>query len=195
MYVTILSSLMKGREKMEKENIIYFLTLRIQKGQETRIDLSQMRVSQGFNPISLEDLDAFTLNFTKDELLKEIDNDNLAGEYINGTLCITDNQNHRPLPVLTKDYVGDFNIFNYITVNIHNKNLMSNLNNKYQNLMMNDIVKEKFKNAIHEENIDGIFEGIRELEYIHQRELVCYIIDSLSKKQDQGKERKLDKAA
>lgn len=180
---------------MEKEKIIYFLTLRIQKGQEVKIDLSQMSIMNGYVPTTLEDIDNVTLNFTKDELLKEIDKENLAGVYINGSLCITDSANHRPLPVLTKDYVNDFNIFNYVSVNINNKNLMSNLNNKCQNLIATEEEKEKFKNAIHEANINAIFEGIKALSYEAKRELVCYVIDNISKKQVKGKERKLDKAA
>ena len=72
----------------------YFLTLRHQKGNEVKIDISLLEVAKGFYPRTLEEIDNFTLNFTKKELLQEIEKANIAGDFIDGLLCITDNHNH-----------------------------------------------------------------------------------------------------
>lgn len=159
---------------MEKEK--YFLTLRIQKGQEARIDISLLDIAKGYYPQSLKEIDIFTLNLTKNELLKEIDKANIADKYLEGDLCITSTKNIKPMPVLTKDYVNNFNIYNYLLENITNKKLMNNLINKFQNYENNENIIMNLKNNINNGNAIETFKIINNLDYIYQRKLLCYLI-------------------
>ena len=151
----------------------YFLTLRYQKGNEVIIDISLLEVAKGFYPRTLEEIDDFTLNFTEEEILKEIEKANIAGDFLDGLLCITDNHKHKPLPVLTKDYVNNFNIYNYLKENINNKILMNKLVNKYQNYSED----KDFKEAIKMQNVNEAFTLINKLPYFKRRKLLCYLIE------------------
>ena len=156
----------------------YFLTLRVQKGREAKIDLSLLEGARGFNSTDLRIIDQFTLNFTYNELMQEIIKANIADAYLTGELCITDNQNHRPLKVLTKDYVKDFNIFKYINENINNKKIMNNIVNKFHNYS-EEKMYNTFKTAVKEENRDVIFTLLNNLEYLDLRKLLCYLIETV----------------
>ncbi len=155
----------------------YFLTLRIQKGQEAKIDISSLAKAKGFFSTNLEEIDNFTLNFTYDELIEEIDEANIADAYLEGTLCITDNQNHRPLKVLTKDYVQNFNLYTFINDHLNDKKIMNNIVNKFHNFSKM-ATYEEFKKAINEGNIKVIFELLNDLDYLNRRKLLCYLIDA-----------------
>ena len=155
----------------------YFLTLRLQKGNEVKIDISLLEIAKGYFPKTLEEIDNFTLNFTQEELIKEIDKANIADNYLEGLLCITDNAKHI-LPVLTKDYVQNFNIYNYLMANISNKTLMNNLINKYQNYG-SEADTQNFKKMLKVQNVDESYKLINKLAYFKRRKLLCYLIENV----------------
>lgn len=173
----------------------YFLTLQLQKGKKVYIDIASLTIAQNFKPISLEDIDAFTISFTKEEILKAIAEANIADGYLEGNLCIIclEDKKEHVLPVLTKDIGGNFKIEQYLSNNINNKNLMNDFRNKFNNVVLDELSKQQLKAAFKELNLTRIYELFYQLPYINRRELIFYLINNLEKENKKYPELKLDK--
>ncbi len=176
------------------EELKYFLALQLIKGQEVLIDISVLDIAHLFNPRNLEEIDAFTLNFTKEEIINSIDRANIADGYLNGNLCIVLVRNKKVIDtkeVLTKDFVNNFELGQYLYSIINNKNLLSNFANKYNSYNIDIENKQLMITACKQRDIEQIYILFNKLDYINKREFLIYIINNTKKK---NKELKLDKA-
>ena len=182
---------------MEKDR--YFLALTLQKGRENLINIADLEISMHYAPQSLEEIDAFTMHYTKDEIMGAIEVSNIAPGFLDGTLCVLDKEEHKThqLPALTKDYLGDFDLTTYLISILPNKNLMSNYLNKYMSLTTDDALKNATKEAIKNQDVAEIVRLFNELDYLGKRELIVYLITNMEKKDKKKKnpELKLDRAA
>ena len=175
----------------------YLLALQLQKGQEVYIDISALAIAQNFKPASLMEIDAFTMSFTKEEIIKAIADANIADGFLMGNLCIIglEGKNKHVLPVLTKDLGGNFKIEQYLTNNLSNKALMNDLVNKFNSLSPVAELKQSLKEALKASDVMEICAVINQLPYEKLRELICYLLNNLEKEQKKHYELKLDKAA
>ena len=177
------------------ETFKFCLALQLIKGQEVLIDISVLDIARLFNPRNLEEIDAFTLNFTKEEIINSIDRANIADGYLNGHLCVALVRGKKVIDIkeaLTKDFVNNFNLAQYLTSIINNKNLLSNFANKYNSYNVGVEDKKLMINACKETNIDEIYRLFNNLNYFSKREFLIYLINNINKQKD--KELKLDKS-
>ncbi len=180
--------------KNEKEQK-HFLALQTLPGKNVYIDISLLDLAGGYFPNTLEEIDAFTAYFSHEEIIKAIQRANLADqEFLNGTLCIVDNQKHKPLKVITKDYLDGFNFEQYLFLNLNDKNFTNLLINKATSLM-EDNVKALFREKVKTEDLAAILEMINTIPYLKRRKLLVYLIDHYRQNKEKGQELKLDKAA
>ena len=92
----------------------HFLALLRRPGDYIFIDTSKLDTCGNYL-IFLPDIDAFTMKFTKEEIISSIRRANIADEtYLNGELVIQDNQKHNPIRVIDKEFYNDFNIVEYL---------------------------------------------------------------------------------
>ncbi|MDE6284938.1 MAG: hypothetical protein K2M17_04260 [Bacilli bacterium] len=156
----------------------YFLTLQRMPGDTIFIDISKLSIAEGEDPISLGEIDAFTMKHTNEEIMAAIDEANIVNPvYLNGELVIQDNGKHNPLQVLTKEYVGDFNIETFLREKIGDKSFINNISFKLGTLLKDPIVVERFKNGAYENNIRLMLLIIFSLSYPTQRKFIIYLID------------------
>ncbi|MEG1506970.1 MAG: hypothetical protein RR478_05700, partial [Bacilli bacterium] len=156
------------------------------------IDISKLSISNGYLPVTLGEIDSFTMCFTKEEIMNAIIDANIAKDkYLNGKLCITDNQKHNPIDVITKDFLNEFNINLFLKENIKNKNLMNNIVNKLVSLISDTNLITSFKIFIKNEDITGIENIIFSIPYLTERKLFIYLIEMNNKILKSKKEREL----
>ena len=160
---------------MEKNNEQkHFLAMQAMPGDSAYIDISALKLSNGYMPSSLVEIDSFTMHFTYDQIIEDIKEANIvSSKYLNGKLVIVDNQKHNPLAVLTKDIYNNFDLYLFLTDNIDNKNLMNTIYNKYS-AIVNDVPLSKvFKNS---DALD-MTNMILKLPYLEQRKLMFYLLE------------------
>lgn len=84
----------------------HFLALMDRPGDYVFIDISKLDISNGYQPETLMELDTFTMSFTKDEIIAAVKRANIADQkFINGSLVIQDNQKHKPIQVIDRDFM------------------------------------------------------------------------------------------
>ena len=180
---------------MEKNNEQkHFLALQARPGDNAYIDISNLKISNGYMPNSLPEIDSFTMHFTYDELLDSIKEANLASsKYLDGKLVIVDNQKHNPLEVITKELYNDFDLFLFLTDNSDNKNLINTVNNKYSSIVKDVPLSKVFKKA----NTMEMTNMILKLPYLEQRKLLIYLMEknNIILEKDNNKEYVRDKIA
>ena len=180
---------------MEKNNEQkHFLSLQARPGDNAYVDISTLRISNGYNPTSLPEIDSFTMNFTYDELINSIKEANIAdSNYLSGKLVITDNQKHNPLEVITKELFNGFDLYLFLTENADNKNLMNTIYTKYSSIVNDLPLAKMFKNSSTIEMTNMILK----LPYLEQRRLLLYLIkkNNVLLEKDNKKEFVRDKIA
>ena len=159
-------------------DIKFFLTLELIKGNDVFIDISLLDIAKGYFPKTLEEIDAFTMHFTTKEIKDAIDRANIADGYLDGMLCITclKNKKHETKKALTKDFINDFDIIKYLESIKDNKNLISNFVNKYMSYVAND-KKEKMKEAMKNNDLNKMYNLFNELPYLKKRDFLVYLIN------------------
>ena len=157
----------------------YSLALQKQKGNEVLINTLDLDIAKGFFSTDIEQIDAFTLNFTKEEIIASIERANIADGYLEGELIIQSLENKKDIKVaMTKDFVKDFEIGNYLYMIKDNKNLLSNFANKYMSIVNDENLKNRMKDAL-KNNIEEMYKLFEELPYINKREFIVYLINSI----------------
>lgn len=176
----------------------YCLALMLPKGRIALINIADLDISNHYLPQSLEEIDAFTMHFTEKEIKEAIKKANTASGFIDGTLCLVDvfYKKNIPMQVLTKDFLNDFNIGQYIMSILPNKNLLNNFVNKYIALTNNEELKILIKEAVKEQDVTKIIDLFNKLEYLAKRELIAYlIVHKIEQNKKENPKLKLDKAA
>ena len=103
----------------------------------------------------LQDIDAFTMGFSKEEIISSIRRANIADEsYLNGKLVIQDNQKHNPLTVIDKEFYDNFNIFEYLKSKVNDKNKLNTIINKFNAIVKDERINKDFKDYLKSGNMD-----------------------------------------
>lgn len=176
----------------------HFLALMDRPGDYVFIDIPKLDIALGYEPNSLEELDSFTMSFTKDEILESIKRANIAdARYLNGTLVIQDNQKHNPIEVIDRDYYGDFRIDLFLKEKMPNKNANNMIVNKFNALVNGNELVNNFKLAMRLNNLSEALNILFSLPYLIQRKFMIYVIDwqKQEKELEHSQELIRDKAA
>lgn len=180
-------------------NQSFFLALQRRPGDSIFIDISKLSIAEGYIPHSLMEIDSFTIHFTVDEIKKSIKEANIAeAEYEEGSLVIQDSGKHKPLKVLDKSYVDEFNLDIFLKEHLGNKELMNNISYKFGNIVQNEQISEQFKVGVKTNNIEILLNIIFNIDYLLQRKFMIYLINIYHNKKDKKdikQELKRDKAA
>lgn len=178
----------------------HFLALQDKPGDNIYIDISKLKIANHYCPSSLAEIDSFTMHFTTEEIMEAIRSENIVEErYLDGLLCIVDNQKHNPIEVMTKDYLDGFEIESFIRSIIGDKNLVNSLINKFGSVSKDEELTQELKNALNTNLIGQVMYIIFSLPYLTQRKYMVYLIEQhrLAKQKEFGKEIELlrDRAA
>lgn len=176
----------------------HFLALLRRPGDYIFIDISKLDISFGNYCLFLQDIDTFTLGFTKDEIMASIKRANIADEsYLNGELVIQDNQNHNPIPVIDKNFYNNFNIQEYLKSKINDKNKLNTIISKFTAIIKDDLISKDFKDYLKSGNIDIAINFLFTSPYLLQRKFIVYLIEEYNKEKELEQEVELirDKAA
>lgn len=172
----------------------FFLAFQKRPGDAKFIDVSKLRIANGYNPSSLALLDSFTMYFTKEEIIKAVEESNLIEDsYLNGDLVVLDNQGHKPLTVLDKVYLDGFNLTEFLTnllknqSNPQNKQLLNHIAYKFKEMIKdNDGLVANFDLGLKTGNIDLLINTILSTEYCIQRKYMIYLIDLNRKEKEKS---------
>ena len=87
----------------------YYLAVEVRPKNYFPINLLDLKISRGFTSTNLEELDAFTLKFTKSEIMKAVKEANLLDVNDDMPLVVIyyENKYTRKIEALTKDYNYD----------------------------------------------------------------------------------------
>ena len=176
----------------------HFLALMDRPGDYVLIDVSRLSIAKGFSPNSLMELDSFTMSFSKEEILSSIKEANIANEkYLNGKLVIQDNQKHKPIEVIDRDFYNDFRIDIFLKEHISDKAVLNNIVNKFMAFVKDSDVTNNFKNALKNGDLFSACNLLFDLPYLLQRKFIVYAIEFRNAEIKKEKEQELirDKAA
>ncbi|MBE6140554.1 MAG: hypothetical protein E7172_03350 [Firmicutes bacterium] len=160
----------------------FFLSLQTLPGDHVYIDVSQLNISNEYYPTSLAEIDSFTMHFTKEEIKESIKISNIVEEkYLEGKLIIVDNQKHKPLEVITKDFLNDFKVETFLQKAINDKVLSNNLINKFNALVKDENAADLFQNAVKNKKLESVLQVIFNIPYLIQRKFIIYLIETYNK--------------
>lgn len=163
-------------KKQEEQK--FFLALMARVGDYSFIDIRKLDISHGYNPNNLADIDSFTMHFSKIDIINSIKRANLvSNKYLNGSLVIQDNQKHKPLTIIDKDYYNSFRIDLYIKEKIENKQEANNIINKFRSISKDSSTWDSFIFAVKSKNLDLIIDILFNLPYLSLRKFMIYLID------------------
>ena len=151
----------------------YYLAVETKPKNYFPINLLDLNISHNFTTTKLEELDAFTLKFTKNEIMDSIKESNLLDINVTMPLIIIYNEKNvvRKALALTKDM--KFDMWENIKKNYKDKNYINKLYNFLNNKTDNNISSE-IKNT---NDINTLFNLISSLPYPVQRKLYFYLYE------------------
>lgn len=145
-------------------------------GDYALIDISKLDI--GGNYKNLNEIDAFTMKYTKKEIIDAIKRSNLVSEeYIHGSLVIADNQKHNPLKVIDKEFYNNFRIDEVLIKCINNKELLNNILNKFLSISKDNTLYNEFKNSLLNKNLEEAIDILFNLPYFNLRKYIIYLIE------------------
>lgn len=151
----------------------YYLAVETKPKNYFPIDLSNLSISKGFTSFQLAELDSFTLQFTKKEIMDSIKEANLLEIEDSMPLVIIYNEKEmvRKTDVLTKDI--QFDLWQDIHKNFENKLYL----NKIFNFLNKKIDDEAFNKLRQTQDIEMFLNEINHLPYMIQRKLYFYLYE------------------
>ena len=151
----------------------YYLAIETKPKNYFPINLLDLNISKNFNTFKLEELDRFTLNYTKEEIIKSIKEANLleVNEYMPLIVIYYEKNVIRKAEALTKDI--NFNLWEDIKKNYKDKNYL----NKIYNFLNNKIDSNMLKILKSSNNLQDFLTIISNLPYITQRKLYFYLYE------------------
>lgn len=182
-------------KKIEEQR--HFLALLRRPGDYVFIDTSKLDIC-GKYLMFLQDIDAFTMGFSKEEIISSIRRANIADEsYLNGKLVIQDNQKHNPIAVIDKDLYDNFQIDEFLRSKENDKNGINNIINKFGAIVKDKEISSNFKTMLRMGNINGACQVLFSLPYLEQRKFILYLLDIRNKEKMLEKQHELirDKVA
>ena len=176
----------------------HFLALMDRPGDYVFIDISKLDIANGYQPETLMELDTFTMSFTKDEIIAAVKRANIAGQkFINGSLVIQDNQKHKPIQVIDRDFYDNFRIDLFLKEHMADKNFINMIINKFGSIVKDDKISQAFKISLGTEDLMDACNVLFNLPYLVQRKFIVYLIVLRNVEREKEKEKELirDKAA
>lgn len=151
----------------------YYLAVEVRPNNYFPINLLDLKIANNFTTTNLEELDAFTLKFTKEEILKAIKDANLLDINKDMPLWIIyyENKYTRKIDVLTKDKVYD--MWGLLSEKYGNKIFMNKVVNFINHKVDDNIVNMVKISKSKEEYLNSI----GSLPYLIQRKLYLYLYE------------------
>lgn len=149
----------------------YYLAVEVRPNNYFPINLLDLKIAKGFNSTKLEELDAFTLKFKKEEIIEAIKDANLLNIDNSMPLVIIyyENKYTRKIEVLTKDKV--YNMWDLLDKNYTDKRFV----NKVINFINHKIDGELFNKIKLSSNKNEFLNNIGLMPYLVQRKLYLYL--------------------
>ncbi len=176
---------------MDKTNTSsYYLVVEARPKEFMPIDINILAGTIGINYNSLEAIDAFTKNFTIDEIRELIIENNLLPEnFLNGTICIINEKSFR-FKVFTKD--SSLSISDFVKDNISDKRLMNKLFNIFLKYVNEPELINQLKTFMGAQNVDGVLSVLSFLDYNVIRNIYFYIENTMKEDKEDKRVLKTD---
>ncbi len=179
--------------------IIYNLVLELRNGDYNVVEIERIPNANVDCPNSIGEIDAFTMQYSVDELKDLIAKNNLvAPEYLKGTFKIISNMKHK-LPAFSKE---DYEIINEISgghLEFENS-LKDKLYGYYKKTLEKYIDGDyfydslrNFKSALNSNNYHEVFNSINKIPYSNGRAIYLMLSDEIKRRKEEEKIRKLEK--
>lgn len=151
----------------------YYLAIETKPKNYFPIDLKNLNISKGFTSFNLAELDSFTLQFTKKEIIDSIKEANLLEIDDNMSLVIIYSEKNmvRKTEVLTKEI--RFDLWQDINNHFENKLYL----NKIYNFLSKKISEEQLTKIKQANSIHTFLKEINNLSYDIQRKLYFYLYE------------------
>lgn len=151
----------------------YYLAVEVKPKSYFPINLLDLSIANRFTTTSLEELDAFTLKFTKKEIMDSIKEANLLDVKDEMPLVVIyyENKYTRKIDALTKDY--NYDMWGLLQEKYSDKIFR----NKVVNFLNKKIQDEELKMLKNSETLEDFLRCIGYLPYIIQRKLYLYLYE------------------
>lgn len=153
----------------------YYLAVEVKPKSYFPINLLDLSIANHFATTSLEEIDAFTLKFTKKEIMDSIKEANLLEVNDDMSLVVIyyENKYTRKIDALTKDY--NYDMWGLLKEKYSDKVFR----NKIVNFLNKKIQDEDLKKIKNSEVLEDFLKCIGYLPYIIQRKLYLYLYEQL----------------
>ncbi len=151
----------------------YYLAVEVKPKNYFPINLLDLKIANHFTTTSLEELDSFTLKFTKKEIMDSIKEANLLDVKEDMPLVVIyyENKNTRKIEAFTKDYY--YNMWDLLKNKYTDKVFM----NKVINFLNKKITEEELNKIKNSHTLTDFLNGIGYLPYFVQRKLYFYLYE------------------
>lgn len=183
---------------MKNEGQKHFLALMSRPGDYIFLDIKKLDIYNGCNINELSGIDTFTMSYTINEIMESIIRANIVNDkYINGTLVIQDNQKHKPLIVIDKNYYNGFQIDVFLKNKLNDKVKLNTIINKFASLTNDVELSKKYQEYLKNGFINEALNLLFQLPYLVIRKYMIYLIDLRNKELEEENKKELirDKAA
>ena len=161
---------MLGVNAMENK---YYLAVEVRPKNYFPINLLDLKISGGFTSTNLEELDAFTLKFTKKQIMDAVKEANLLDVNENMPLVVIyyENKYTRKIEAFTKDY--NYDMWKLLNDEYGNKVFLNKIINFLNHKVDKEIV-DKLKNV---QDKNEFLKILGTLPYFVQRKLYFYLYE------------------
>ena len=151
----------------------YYLAVEVKPKSYFPINLLDLSIANHFTTTSLEEIDAFTLKFTKKEIMNSIKEANLLDVNDEMPLVVIyyENKYTRKIDALTKDY--NYDMWGLLKEKYSDKVFRNKIFNFFYNKIQ-DVELKKLKNS---ETLEEFLRCIGYLPYTSQRKLYLYLYE------------------
>lgn len=151
---------------------IYYLVVEARPKEFMPIDINIL-LKSNLNFSSIEIIDSFTKEYTYDELMNMIINNNLLpNSFLNGKLYVINDKKFR-FKVLTKD--DNLLLDDFFINNIEDKLMMNKFYNIFLKYVKDEDIINMMKRAISEKSINDILNVLCKVDYLSLRNIYVYI--------------------
>lgn len=151
---------------------IYYLVVEARPKEFMPIDINIL-LKSNINFSSIEIIDSFTKEYTYDELMNMIINNNLLpNSFLNGKLYVINDKKFR-FKVLTKD--DNLLLDDFFINNIEDKLMMNKFYNIFLKYVKDEDIINMMKRAISEKSINDILNVLCKVDYLSLRNIYVYI--------------------
>lgn len=151
---------------------IYYLVVEARPKEFMPIDINIL-LKSNMNFSSIEIIDSFTKEYTYDELMNMIIQNNLLpNSFLNGKLYVINDKKFR-FKVLTKD--DNLLLDDFFINNIEDKLMMNKFYNIFLKYVKDEDIINMMKRAISEKSINDILNVLCKVDYLSLRNIYVYI--------------------